>query len=78
MFLNMDVLYVEGNTGEYSWIDMYLMSLCKGLIIPNSTFSWWGAWLNKHEDKCIIAPHKWFSLPQEGRGDIIPESWTVM
>jgi len=65
--------FVDWNTGEFSWIDMYLMTLCKGVVIPNSTFSWWGAWLNDDDGKTVIAPHQWFrNIPS---GDIVPDSW---
>ncbi len=47
---------VTGNTGEKSYLDMYLMSLCKHNIMANSTFSYWPALLNKNEDKVIIRP----------------------
>lgn len=42
-------------------IDIYLMSLCKVFIIPNSTFHWWGAFLSDAEDKLIIAPSRWWT-----------------
>ncbi len=54
------------------------MSLCHHNIIANSTFSWWGAWLNPNKDKIIIAPETWFpenfSRKEEWK-DLIPESW---
>jgi hypothetical protein len=53
--------YVNYNNGESSWKDMYLMSLCKHNIISNSTFSWWGAWLNKNENKIIISPSRFLN-----------------
>ena len=42
------------------WIDLCLMSLCNGGIIPNSTFSWWGAWLQKSKDKKIVYQHPYY------------------
>lgn len=49
------------------------MSLCNHNVVANSSFSWWGAWLNRHEDKIVIAPRKWMNVDREL--DIIPQSW---
>jgi hypothetical protein len=58
--------------------DMYLMSQCKHHIIANSSFSWWGAWLNPSENKKVIAPKKWFTNPLTDTKDLIPHRWTII
>lgn len=50
------VLFVDWNKGENSYIDMQLMSCCHHAIITTSTFGWWSAWLNAHPDKITISP----------------------
>lgn len=66
--------YVDWNTGLDSYCDMHLMSLCKHNIIANSSFSWWGAWLNQNQDKIVIAPKKWFVNGNKD-DDLVPEKW---
>jgi hypothetical protein len=54
-----------------------LMSACKHFIIPNSTFSWWAAWLDTNPDKIVIAPKRWFSGSIDTT-DLIPEEWVKL
>lgn len=73
--LNTNSIFVDHNTLSNSYIDMQLMSLCKHHIIANSTFSWWGAWLNNNKDKIVIAPEKWFAGWDYDTKDLIPKKW---
>lgn len=52
---------IEGTTEETGYLDMFLMSRCRHYILANSSFSWWGAWLNPSENKEVIAPSVWFN-----------------
>lgn len=60
--------------------DMIMMSLCSNNIIGNSTFSWWGAWLNDSPTKQIITPEKWFvgMCSNQSTKDLIPSSWKII
>jgi hypothetical protein len=69
------VEYVSGNSGKNSYADMQLMSLCKHNIIANSSFSWWGAWLNRNDSKIVIAPQKWFKNNARDTRDLVPANW---
>jgi Glycosyl transferase family 11 len=66
--------YIDHNHGTESYNDMRLMSLCKHNIIANSSFSWWGAWLNPSPDKIVVAPKFWFAN-ETNTQDLIPQSW---
>lgn len=70
--------FLEHNSGAESYNDMRLMSVCKHHIIANSSFSWWGAWLNSSEEKLVVAPERWFNVSQFDTRDLIPEDWNKM
>ena len=69
---------VSHNTGTNSFWDMYLMSSCKHNIIANSSFSWWGAWLNTNPGKIVISPKRWINDNRVNIDDIIPETWICL
>lgn len=57
------------------WEQMLIMSCCKNNIIANSTFSWWGAYLNNNCDKIVCYPSKWFVDETKNTNDLFPEEW---
>ncbi len=71
-FKGEEFLFIKDNSNVE---DLYLMSCCKHNIIPNSSFSWWGAWLNANENKIVIAPGRWFGDASRGVEDLLPEKW---
>lgn len=76
---NIDLPYetrvVGHNDAINSFEDIRLMSACRHHIIANSTFSWWGAWLNRSNDKVVVAPKRWFADRNTFNADIIPDGW---
>jgi hypothetical protein len=69
-----DFELIDHNKGSNSWIDMYLMSLCKHHVNANSTFSWWGAWLSDYKSGITIVPREF--IYNREFVDIYPEAWT--
>ncbi len=63
------------SAGPKNAFHLELMSLCKHTIITNSSFSWWGAWLNRNPGKIIVAPKRWRAGCEGNENGIVPESW---
>ena len=66
---------VDINGAAMDYEDMRLMSLCRYNIIANSSFSWWGAWLNTNRDRRVAGPANWFGDPRLTNPDILPHPW---
>ena len=70
-----DVVFIEYVPFDFE--ELLLMSYCKHNIIANSSFSWWGAWLNMNKYKIVIAPNRWFANKEMNDTNryLIPENW---
>lgn len=75
-FHNLKAVFVDWNAGLESYRDMQMMSLCSHNIIANSTFSFWGAWLNNNMEKIVIAPVKWTT--SFGSKRICEDNWILI
>lgn len=60
--------------GPHDSSHLRLMALCNHHVIVNSTFSWWGAWLDPRPEKIVVAPKRWYA-DREEQPDIIPAGW---
>ena len=80
---NLDInnaIYIDSEEKRIPHEDIYLMSLCSHNIIANSSFSWWGAWLNQNDNKFVIAPVRWFAdnkLEKQSK-NIVCRSWVKL
>jgi hypothetical protein len=75
---DVETVYVEGNGDFAAHEDLRLMSACKAHIIANSSFSWWGAWLNPAERKLVIAPKHWERTAESYYPHLCPPGWLLL
>lgn len=76
--LNVPIIFVEQKAGMHNFEDLILMSQCTHNIIANSTFSWWGGWLNQTPQKCVIAPRALATDPTVSVKDVYPPEWITL
>ena len=66
---------IDNNDASTNYEDLRLMASCRHHIVANSSFSWWGAWLNPSPDKVVIAPTRWFRAESFNDRDLVPQGW---
>lgn len=89
-FFSDDIEWVKKEFGEHAdykyvsnpkledYEELMLMASCAHNIIANSSFSWWGAYLNKNPEKIVVAPKKWVNIVPDPHPNIVPEGWIRM
>jgi hypothetical protein len=75
---DISAVFVDHNDPLSAHEDLRLMSSCRHHIIANSTFSWWGAWLNGSDDKIVLAPRHWRVANCPAKNDLMPRSWRLL
>lgn len=72
LHLEGNIIFVNDDRKLQDFEELMVMSSCRHQIIANSTFSWWGAWLNTNPDKIVVGPKNW---SRNSRLNIMPEDW---
>ncbi|MEO8587735.1 MAG: alpha-1,2-fucosyltransferase [Flavobacteriales bacterium] len=78
LHFDLPMTFVDAGAEIGNWNDMRSMSHCEHHIIANSSFSWWGAWLNPDPDKIVVAPARWFLDNAIDSRDLVPTSWITL
>lgn len=73
--LDYPVTVLDHNGEDQAYEDLRLMTQCKSHIVANSSFSWWGAWLNPNKNKIVFAPKQWFAHKKWSDRDVVPDGW---
>lgn len=67
--------FVRGIKPIHAHEKMHLMSLCDDIVVANSTFAWWAAWLNASTSKTVVAPDPWFKDRPAHSSQLVPDTW---
>lgn len=78
MEIGFEMRFVDADAPGRELEDLRLMQSCRHHIIANSSFSWWGAWLNPQPDKVVVAPARWFADARIDCRDVYPPAWSVL
>jgi len=78
LHLGMPSTWVDPNQFPGHHLDLWLLAACPNLVMSNSTFSWWAAWLGNRGQKQIVAPRKWFLDPSQPTKDLYDPSWELV
>jgi hypothetical protein len=71
-------IHFVSNPEIYDYEELSLIRECTHNIIANSTFSWWGAWLNTNPTKIVVAPYQWLKDKNVKELDILPDNWVAI
>lgn len=69
---------VDINPPDAPAADLRLMAACRHHVMANSTFSWWGAWLNPSSEKMVIGPNPWYQGAKLNTVDFLPAGWLTI
>ncbi len=75
---DLPVTYVSNSITKSAIEDFYLITRCSNVVMTNSTFSWWAAYLNNRPDKIVITPSKWFNESHYNYNDVYYPGWVKM